>query len=440
LLISIAVICVDFTKKTADKQHYMKRKIVLAVATSILTCIQYVALAQTTYTLAAAIDTARISSPVLKAQYLNIGEAQADVTTAKLRPNLNLNNQTLQLLSSDHFAPGTRWSSNQNRQVWYQVTKPIQWVGQRKYKIETATKNVALANTTYQENVRNLAQQVGNSWITAWVLKKRLALLEDSRGNLDTLVKINELRYKNQVITQTDLARTRVLLDQYNLQLAVFQQDYQNELQNLQLLTGSPTLLDIDTTSTVETLMPAATLDSLIVQTLENRSDVQVAKSNIDEQNSNVKYQRKLAVPQPQLGVIYNPQNSVPYIGFYGAIDLPFFNRNQGQIQRANLQAQQAQQELSATQRQVQTEVTTAYRTYQLQRLNMEKYQNILNSSQAILDNVKYAYLRGGTTIIDFLDAQRNWYDTRLLYYDSLQSYYQSYIQLLFATGLINQL
>lgn len=418
----------------------MKRKIVLAVVTSILTCIQYVAFAQTTYTLAGAIDTARTSSPVLKAQYMNIGSAQADVITAKLRPNINLNNQTLQLVSSDHFAPGTRWSSNLNRQVWYQVTKPIQWPSQRRYKIETADKSVNLANSTYQENVRALSLQVGSSWINAWVLKKRLALLQDSKTNLDTLVQINELRYKNQVITQTDLARTKVLLDQYNLQLSVYQQDYQNELQNLQLLTGSPLSPDVDTSAEIEALIPSGTLDSLIAQTMNSRSDVVLAKSNIDQQNSNIKYQKALAVPQPQVGAIYNPQNSVPYLGFYAAIDLPFFNRNQGEIKKANIMSQQAQQELSATQRQVQTEVTTAYRSYMLQKNNLEKYEGILRQSQSILDNVKYAYLRGGTTIIDFLDAQRNWYDTRGLYYDSLQAYYQSYIQLLFATGLINQL
>lgn len=418
----------------------MKRAIVLSVAILTISCIRNVAIAQTSYTLSAALDTARNNSPVLKARYMNIGAAQADVTTAKLRPNPTLNNQTLQLVRSDHFAPDTRWSSNQNRQVWYQVTKPIQWPNQRKYKIETAGKDVAVANNTYEEDVRNLSLNVGNSWINCWVLKKRLALLNDSRNNLDTLVRINELRYKNQVITQTDLARTKVLLEQYNLQLNVYRQDYQNELQTLQLLTGNTTSMDIDTVSEILTLTPSVTLDSLITQTMEHRSDVVLAKSTIDERTSNAKYQQTLAVPQPEVGVIYNPQNSVPYIGFYGTIDLPFFNRNQGEIKKAHILQQQAQQELSATQRQVQTEVATAYNTYQLQKLNMEKYAGILHQSQQILDNIKYAYLRGGTTIIDFLDAQRNWYDTRLLYYDSLQAYYQSYIQLLFATGLINQL
>jgi len=418
----------------------MKRAIVLAVATLALSCMGIVATAQTNYTLSAALDTARTSSPVLKARYMNIDAAQADVITAKLRPNPNLNNQTMQLVSSDHFAPGTRWGSNQNRQVWYQVTKPIQWPNQRKYKIETADKDVTLANNTYQEDVRNLSLNVGSSWINCWVLKKRLALLNESRTNLDTLVKINELRYKDQVISQTDLTRTKVLLSQYDLQLSVFTQDYQNELHTLQLLTGNTTPMEIDTSNEILTFVPSLTLDSLIAQTMDSRSDVILAKNTIDERASNTKYQRSLAVPQPELGVIYNPQNSVPYIGFYGSIDLPFFNRNQGEIKKAHIQQQQAQQELSATQRQAQTEVVTAYNTYQLQQKNIEKYSGILHQSQQILDNVRYAYLRGGTSIIDFLDAQRNWYDTRLLYYDSLQAYYQSYIQLLFATGLINQL
>ncbi len=418
----------------------MKRAIVLAVATLALSCMGIVATAQTNYTLSAALDTARTSSPVLKARYMNIDAAQADVITARLRPNPNLNNQTMQLVSSDHFAPGTRWGSNQNRQVWYQVTKPIQWPNQRKYKIETADKDVTLANNTYQEDVRNLSLNVGSSWINCWVLKKRLALLNESRTNLDTLVKINELRYKDQVISQTDLTRTKVLLSQYDLQLSVFTQDYQNELHTLQLLTGNTIPMEIDTSNEILTFVPSVTLDSLIAQTMDSRSDVILAKNTIDERASNAKYQRALAVPQPELGVIYNPQNSVPYIGFYGSIDLPFFNRNQGEIKKAHIQQQQAQQELSATQRQAQTEVVTAYNTYQLQQKNIDKYSGILHQSQQILDNVKYAYLRGGTSIIDFLDAQRNWYDTRLLYYDSLQAYYQSYIQLLFATGLINQL
>ncbi len=417
----------------------MNKKIVIAVASLLLTGAGK-AVAQTVYTLSSAIDTARQSSPVLKAQYMNIGSAQADVITAKLRPNPNLNNQTLQLADAGHFPPNSKWSDNTNRQVWWQLTKPIQWPAQRKYKIESATQNITVANNTYQENVRNLSWNVGSSWVNTWVLKKKLTLLQESKANLDSLVKINEVRYKNQAITQTDLVRTQVLLKQYDLQLTVFFQDYSNELQNLKLLTGTADSVDVDTSSQVITLLPHVTLDSLIDQSRENRADVALVKSTITQSAGNIKYQRSLTWPQPELGVIYNPQNSVPYVGFFGTISIPIFDRNQGQIKKAEIQKAQAEQSLQATQLQVQTDVSTAYKTYQVQQHNIQQYESVLHQSQQILDNVKYAYLRGGTTIIDFLDAQRNWYDTRLLYYDALQAYYQSYLQLLFVTGLINQL
>lgn len=38
--------------------------------------------------------------------------------------------------------------------------------------------------------------------------------------------------------------------------------------------------------------------------------------------------------------------------------------------------------------------------------------KKILQKSSQVLESVKYSYTRGGTAIIDFLDAQRTWFDT----------------------------
>jgi len=69
----------------------------------------------------------------------------------------------------------------------------------------------------------------------------------------------------------------------------------------------------------------------------------------------------------------------------------------------------------------------------------MTKYRNIIEKSETVLQSVKYAYTRGGTTIIDFLDAQRTWFDTQKMYYEALYNYRKNYLQLLSVTGLINQ-
>ena len=115
-------------------------------------------------------------------------------------------------------------------------------------------------------------------------------------------------------------------------------------------------------------------------------------------------------------------------------------NRNQGEIKKSVILRQQAERQLLTIQSRLQTEVDIAFSSYKLQQENVKRFKSVLEQSQTILDNVRYAYLRGGTTIIDFLEAQRSWLETEQQYYDVLQQYHQSYVQLLFATGLINQI
>ena len=404
-------------------------------------CVLYclTASAQTNYTLQQALQTARVNNLVLKTEQLNVSIAQTDIITAKLRPNLVLNNQTIQLMQPSHFPANTSWYNGKNRQVWWQLTKSFQIAGQRKYKIDVANKNVAFAEKNYTERERNLYADVAEKWLEVWTAQKQLDILLTAKSNIDSLVITNQLRYKNQVITQTDLFRTELLSKQYAIQYKTALQEVINRQNELKFLLGIQDNVSIDTADNFLFSIPA-NIDSLLAQSLQSRSDILTAKSLIEVSNSNIKLQKSLAFPQPELGFIYNPQNTIPYFGIYATIDLPVFNRNQGEIKKSYLLKQQAEQQLFTIQSQLQTEIKTTYASYQLQQQNVQNFQTVLEQSQTILDNVKYTYLKGGTTIIDFLEAQRGWLETQQQYYAALQQYRQSYIQLLYPTGLINQL
>lgn len=395
--------------------------------------------AQENYTLQKALQTARNNSPILKTEQLNIGIAQTDIITAKLRPNPILNNQSLQLMQPSQFPANTDWYNGQNRQVWWQLTKPFQIAGQRNYKIEVANKNVSFAEKNYSEMERNLFSEVAARWLEVWTAQKQLDIIEIAKSNIDSLVLTNQLRYKNQVITQTDLLRTELLAKQYAIQYKTALQEVINRQNELKFLLGVQNDVSIDTADNFLFTMPP-NIDSLLKQSLQHRSDIQTVNSLIDVSNSNIQLQKSLAFPQPELGFIWNPQNTIPYFGIYATIDLPVFNRNQGEIKKSYLLKEQYEQQLFTIQSQIQTEISVAFSNYQLQQQNLESFNVLLQQSQTILDNVKYAYLKGGTTIIDFLEAQRSWLDTQQQYYNAMQAYRQSYIQLLYTTGLINQL
>jgi len=395
--------------------------------------------AQNYYTLQQALKTAQLNNKVLKTEQFNINIAQSDIITAQLRPNLILNNQTLQLIQPSNFNENTNWYNGYNRQTLWQLTKSFQIAGQRKNKIDVANKTLSLVEKNYAETERNLLADVAEKWVEIWTTQKQLALISIAKTNIDSLVTTNTNRYKNKVITKTDLYRTELLSKQYAIQHKTASQEIINLREEMKTLIGISDDMDI---VTEDELFPELTdsLDHLITQSIDRRSDIQSATSAIEVSQSNIQLQKSLAYPQPELGIIWNPQNKISYLGVYANIDLPFFNRNQGEIKKSHLIKEQALQHLSTLKTQLITEVTTSYASYELQQKNIDSFQNILHQSQAILDNVKYSYLKGGTSIIDFLEAQRSWLETQQQYYDALQQYRKSYIKLLYTTGLINQL
>ena len=396
--------------------------------------------AQSFYSLQSAVVTAKSNSPLLKAEGYNINLAQGNLTTARLHTNPALNNQTLQLVNSKYYPSGTEFSNPLNRQVWWQLTKPFVLPAQRRGRIDIASQNVLLFQKGFSETVRNFSSDVANQWLNVWIIKSRLDLLDQAYTNIDSLVKINRARLRNQVITQTDLIRTQLLQDQYQLQIINAQKDFKNEIQRLKFLMGVRDSVNVDINSVIESTTIPNTVDSLLSQAMRERSDVQAANLAVQVSQSNIKYQKALVWPQPELGMIWNPQNTVPYVGFFGTIKVPLFDRNQGEIEKSKFLQLQAEEGVRNAELRISTEVASAFQTYQTEKENLKKYEVMMSQSDQVLDNVRYSYLKGGTTIIDFLDAQRSWFDTRQLFLNARLSYFQSYIQLLYVTGLINQL
>jgi cobalt-zinc-cadmium efflux system outer membrane protein len=231
-----------------------------------------------------------------------------------------------------------------------------------------------------------------------------------------------------------------LLQEQYKLQIINAQKNFQNELRRLQFFIGVNDSINVDVNGAVESTILPGDVDTLMNMAMEQRSDVKAAKLAVTLAQTNIKYQKSMAWPQPELGMIWNPQNTIPYMGFFGTIKVPLFDRNQGEIEKSKFQQLQAEEGVRNTQLKLTTEVQAAFQSYQVEKENLKKYEQMLAQSDIVLDNVRYAYLKGGTTIIDFLDAQRSWFDTRQLYLNARLSYFQSYIQLLYVTGLINQL
>ncbi|MFY7786993.1 MAG: TolC family protein [Thermoflexibacteraceae bacterium] len=401
-------------------------------------CISFLSQAQTPLSIIDALQRAKTANPDLQLNKFNLQLVAADTITAGLKINPILNIQLIQLLDTYAFAEGTQFYSQRNRQGWTQITKEFHVKRQRQNKIDFAKKNYTLSETLFENEKRNLYYLVANQWLDTWILQKRVKLINESQANIDTLVKINENRLKNEVITKTELVRTRILSQQFDAQLIEINGIYNNNLKVLQYLIGATDSLQIVEGAFMDMDVLQAK-DSLVAKA-EERADKQVAKAQLGAAESNLKLQNSLKYPRPELGFIWNPQNGVIYGGVYIAVPLPIFDRNQGEIQKAKIAIDQSNKALEVIDLRVRNEINRAYALYQNRKARLAQFQKIVEESQLVLNTVRYAYLRGNTTIIDFLDAQRTYYTAQQDYNDALYSLKQSYIELLFVSGQLEKL
>ena len=412
--------------------------IVFKKALFILIVIVHTTNAQTHISFQDALVIARKNNLFFLAQKYNTDLVKADIITASLRPNPSLNLSAEQVINSKCFEENTGAFDPANRQSNIQVGKILQVAGQRKYKIHKAEKDVDIESANLSDYERNMLFDVANQWLDAWFALEKLEIVQRAKINSDTLLNVNQIRIRNQVITTTEFLRTSIKADQYQLMLRKSLQEYISELFSLkQLLGTSDSIVISDTEPVFRTSLPS-TLDSAILYALHNRTDLLINLRAIEAAKVNLDLQKAIAFPQPEIGLNYNPQNKVPYLGAYLQFPVPVFDRNQGQVTRAKLQITQSESFLKAYQARVQNEVRSAYMEYQTNAATFQKYHLIYMQSETVLNTVRLSYLKGGTTILDYLEAERDWFEMQNQYYQALYDFRQSYIKVLIACNLIS--
>ncbi|MDP4204588.1 MAG: TolC family protein [Bacteroidota bacterium] len=396
--------------------------------------------AQVTVSLKDAINLARKNNPFYKTEKLNIDIAQAAITTASTHSNPTFNFSVQQIPSPKNYAPGTGFFSSENRQVTYQVGKSIPINGQRRYKIEEAKSDLSLTQTNLSDYERNLLNDVSQKWLDVWYATQKLNIIKRAKVNSDTLLATNKIRLKNQVITTTEFARTQIISEQYNLLKSDIQQELSSANKELAFLLGIDDSIQINDNQVLLTISIPDNFDSLLNYALQNRTDIQASRRAADKAKIEAMLQQSNKYQAPEVGMTYSTQNKIVYIGAYIALPIPIFDKNKGEITRAKVSLDQSKGLVDANVEKAKSEIENTYKEYLTNKANFVKYNELYGKSENVLTIVKMSYLKGGTTILDYLEAEKSWFEMQNQYYESLYNYRKSYLQLLVASNLIQNI
>ena len=117
-------------------------------------------------------------------------------------------------------------------------------------------------------------------------------------------------------------------------------------------------------------------------------------------------------------------------------IPLRIFDRNQGEKKRTLIDIDRSQQLTDAARAQVFSDVDSSYEQMRsniaLLKPYKEKYRD---QATRVRDTVTYAYLHGGASLMDFLNAQSDYRVVQLAYVQLIGSYLTAAGQLNLAVG-----
>ena len=124
------------------------------------------------------------------------------------------------------------------------------------------------------------------------------------------------------------------------------------------------------------------------------------------------------------------------YFGISVSIPLRIFDRNQGEKARTQIDIGRNERVRDSTEAQVFSDVDSAYVTLvsalNLLRPYRDKYLKLAEDTR---NRVAFSYQNGGAALLDYLDAEKAYRDTRLAYLNLVGSYLTAAAQMSMAVG-----
>ena len=372
----------------------------------------------------------------LQAARSTILQSQALETTANLRPNpvLSWDAQFLPIFQPSKFSAD--YIDNQ-AQFDLGIGYTFEIGKKRQHRLQAARDVTAATRSTVADNERLLVFNVSQQFVAALLAQSTMDFTQQDLDGFQKTVDISETRYKAGAMSEGDLLKIK-------LQLLQFQNDvFAAKLAKVQALSALRQFLgfesvpdDYDVEGTLEYQPVRAGLDDLKVLAVRTRSDLRAAQQNVTAARSAASLAE--ANRNRDLGTTFNYSHlgATNTGAFFFNIQLPFFDRNQGEIARTRYVITQSQELASETGQQVLTDVVNAYQALRTSEQIVQLYQGgYVEQAVKSRDISQYAYQRGAASLLDYLDSERTYRANQLAYRQALATYMTTLEQMRQAVG-----
>jgi cobalt-zinc-cadmium efflux system outer membrane protein len=274
-----------------------------------------------------------------------------------------------------------------------------------------AQANARMNEYQFFDLIRTLKYTLRTDFFNIYYLQQSAKVYDAEIKALNQIVTAFVAQQSKGYISEKEVVRIRALMysfkSEYN-DLLNEVKDTESEMRQVMQVKPSVYIVPVTDSEAIRRLDPLKyQLSTLLDTAYAHRTDLLIAKENTTISQLNYKYQKALAVPDITANIGYDQQGSyvrnLSMAGF--AINLPFFNRNQGNIKAAKHGIDAA----TITQKSVEASVEeNVYRALQ-KALDQDKLFREIDRSftadfERLLREVLSNYQKRNISILEFLD------------------------------------
>lgn len=358
-----------------------------------------------TLTLDSALQTAFANNPELAAAQWDIDIAQGGRQQAGLIPN-----------------PVASWdvedTRRDSRTTSIKISQALELGGKRGARIDVASRAQDAAALTLEQRRNTLRAEVIDNYYGALLAQERLDLAQRSMTVAERGLVVANGRVTAGKASPVEATRAQVQLSEIRLELDRAQIGLTDAYRRLAASTGSaaPNFQAVATQNPSTPTVPSATQ---LLARLEQTTELRLAELSILQNEASVGLEKAQRIPDLDVSIGSQYDASVrERVNLVGvSMQIPLFNRNQGNVLAATRRADQARDLRNATELRLRTETRQALDLWQSANTEVRAFnQQILPAAQSAVDSATRGFEMGKFSFLDVLDAQRTLIAARTQY------------------------
>ncbi len=373
----------------------------------------------------------------LLATKYDIDIADAAIIQAKLWKNPTLTLGQVNLWKNNTATEQAPLFHNFGRyqQFTFDLGQVIETAGKRKKRVVLANTQKNTALIEFESLVLDLKLKLRNSYYELYQIqqiKSQLTTLTDYYSDLATAF---ERQVANQNLSKADFYRIKTALLDVQQQAIEWNNRELEAIQTIKILTQLPNL-------SISQLVFPTSINTVLSQEIPSTimslvKDSSIAKQYALQQVTYSEQYLKLekANAKPDVSVLMNYDRSAGYmrdfVGFGVGIDLPIFNRNQGNIKLATAQLDQQKLKVNSVDLELETTITKLVEQLKAYEKLLQQYPSTsLEEFKTMMDNYVKHLKSQQVSLFEFIDFSDAYLQSQSRYYEIEKNYLETFEQI----------